>query len=440
MFAFKPRKSLTMLLALLLLILAACGGAAPEPAPALEPTETAEPTVKAPPTEAPAPEPTEVAEPTVKAPPTEATEAPPTETAEPIVESIVEPKLNLLDTLEADGRFGALIDALQSSDNLLGEIENIEPVTLFAPTDEAFEKLPPETLDALFSIPELEQTLLYHVLEKPMKAEELSAETEPRNDNGTPIAQLPTIQGDTVTIAKFDEELKVNNANIIQSDIETQNGSIIHVIDIMLQPVGLVSPATPDNLDENIEAWEPYEEGEPLSIGDAELVPGAEQMREGIRALRDVLEESGVQINIARTIRLEAHGDIYYLAPIGLEAIQNQDPDALTQEQGLIVGVLVIDNQQPIEERAFVTRLLSKENGSQEWSNEWQLSNGEVVATGNVSLTADDMEMGEIPSAAMLYGSHLCKYWFRWSDNISYHPCFYCDPFSDDDTPPPSCH
>ena len=103
------------------------------------------------------------------------------------------------------------------------------PYTVFAPTDEAFGKLPEGTLSALLEdIPKLKRIVSYHVTFGDVRAEDLME-----------IAEAETVEGSIVAIESSDGTIKVNDAQVLQSDILTDNGAI-HVIDTVLIP-GLVA-------------------------------------------------------------------------------------------------------------------------------------------------------------------------------------------------------
>jgi uncharacterized surface protein with fasciclin (FAS1) repeats len=101
------------------------------------------------------------------------------------------------------------------------------PFTVFAPTDAAFAKLPPGTITTLVqNIPQLTRILCYHVVPGRLKKADLAKYQSVGSVEGSPIDLL--IEGDV---------FEVNNATVIQADIEADNG-IIHVIDtvILMRP------------------------------------------------------------------------------------------------------------------------------------------------------------------------------------------------------------
>ncbi|MGM0603828.1 MAG: fasciclin domain-containing protein [Bacillota bacterium] len=133
---------------------------------------------------------------------------------------------DVLDTaLEADD-FNTLITAIIEAD-LVAALKGDGPFTVFAPTDEAFAALPDGVLDSLLENKEdLGNVLLYHVVSgKVMAADVLGM-------NGS---EVKTLLGDNIKIKIEDNKVYINDAQVIQTDIEASNG-VIHVIDTVLVP------------------------------------------------------------------------------------------------------------------------------------------------------------------------------------------------------------
>lgn len=110
----------------------------------------------------------------------------------------------------------------------LGEALSAEgPYTVFAPTDEAFAKLPEGTVEALLADTEkLKQVLLYHV-----------AAGEVTSDQVVKLARAETLSGAEIAIDSS-EGVKINEASVIKADVAASNG-VIHVIDSVLIPAGI---------------------------------------------------------------------------------------------------------------------------------------------------------------------------------------------------------
>lgn len=139
---------------------------------------------------------------------------------------------DIVDTAIAVGNFNTLVTAVQMA-GLVEALKGEGPFTVFAPTDEAFAKLPPDVLQAALDDPEglLTQVLLYHVVPGKVMSSDLS--------DGLEVA---TLQGENVTFTLGDGVAMVNEANIIAADIEASNG-VIHVIDTVILPPSIAAAA-----------------------------------------------------------------------------------------------------------------------------------------------------------------------------------------------------
>jgi len=121
------------------------------------------------------------------------------------------------------GNFTTLTNALRAAD-LVGTYKGMGPFTFFAPTDEAFAKLPRSTLDALLKDrAKLASIINSHVLAGMVRADELEARDS------------PSIQGEPLHIAANDSGFTVNGARISKREIEASNG-VIHAIDRVFMP------------------------------------------------------------------------------------------------------------------------------------------------------------------------------------------------------------
>jgi uncharacterized surface protein with fasciclin (FAS1) repeats len=138
--------------------------------------------------------------------------------------SAAEADKDIVDTAVAAGQFNTLAKALQAA-GLVETLKGAGPFTVFAPTDEAFAKLPAGTLDALLKdIPKLKGILTYHVVAgKVMAADVVKLKT------------AKTVNGQSVRIMAKGGKVMVDNATVTKTDIETSNG-VIHVIDTVILP------------------------------------------------------------------------------------------------------------------------------------------------------------------------------------------------------------
>ncbi len=140
-----------------------------------------------------------------------------------VIDSVVLPQ-DIVDTAVADGRFNTLATALTEA-GLVETLKGEGPFTVFAPTDDAFAKLPEGTIEALLAdIPSLSNILLYHVVAGDVRA-----------DAVVELESADTVNGAPVTIKVMDGKVYINDSQVIIADIVTTNG-VIHVIDAVLLP------------------------------------------------------------------------------------------------------------------------------------------------------------------------------------------------------------
>lgn len=134
---------------------------------------------------------------------------------------------DLVDTAEENGSFKILASALKAA-NLVDTLKGPGPFTVLAPTDDAFAKLPPGTLEALLQdVPKLSSILTYHVISGAVKADTVMT---------LDGKQAKTVNGADVTIKILaDGGVKIDSANVVSTDIMCDNG-VIHVIDNVLLP------------------------------------------------------------------------------------------------------------------------------------------------------------------------------------------------------------
>ena len=138
--------------------------------------------------------------------------------------AIAKPTADIVDTAVAAGSFTTLAKALTAAD-LVATLKGKGPFTVFAPTDEAFAKLPAGTLDALLQDKaKLKAVLTYHVVAGKVTAAQV-----------VKLKKAKTVQGGSVTITVNGANVKIDDANVTKTDIETTNG-VIHVIDSVLLP------------------------------------------------------------------------------------------------------------------------------------------------------------------------------------------------------------
>ena len=133
---------------------------------------------------------------------------------------------DIVDTATAAGQFNTLVKAVQAA-GLVDTLKGPGPFTVFAPTDAAFAKLPPGTLENLLK-PEnqekLKAILLYHVVAGDVSSKQL-----------VKLHEAKTVGGQELTIKTVGGQVMVNGATVIKADIMASNG-VIHVIDEVLIP------------------------------------------------------------------------------------------------------------------------------------------------------------------------------------------------------------
>jgi uncharacterized surface protein with fasciclin (FAS1) repeats len=128
-------------------------------------------------------------------------------------------KKDIVDTAVGAGQFKTLVAAVQTAE-LVDVLKGAGPFTVFAPTDEAFAKISKEKLDSLLKDKQaLSAVLTYHVVPGKVMAGDILK-----------VTSAPTVQGKPLMVS-----VKVNEANVIKTDIECANG-VIHVIDTVLLP------------------------------------------------------------------------------------------------------------------------------------------------------------------------------------------------------------
>jgi uncharacterized surface protein with fasciclin (FAS1) repeats len=132
---------------------------------------------------------------------------------------------DVVDMAIAAGSFDTLVTAVKAA-GLVETLKGEGPFTVFAPTDEAFAKIPPADLEALLADQEqLRAVLTYHVVPgKVMAAEVVGLES------------ARTVQGQSISIDASDG-VRVDGARVVQTDLEASNG-VIHVIDTVILPRG----------------------------------------------------------------------------------------------------------------------------------------------------------------------------------------------------------
>jgi uncharacterized surface protein with fasciclin (FAS1) repeats len=133
------------------------------------------------------------------------------------------PSKNIVEMAIAAGNFTTLVACIKAA-GLNNTLTGRGPFTVFAPTDEAFKKLPTGALDALLKdTAKLKAIMSYHVITGHVLAQDLKS------------GEVMTVQGSPLTAAVSSSDVRVNGAHVRQRDITASNG-VIHVIDAVIMP------------------------------------------------------------------------------------------------------------------------------------------------------------------------------------------------------------
>jgi len=130
---------------------------------------------------------------------------------------------DIVDTAVSAGQFNTLVAAVKEA-GLVDTLKGKGPFTVFAPTDAAFAKLPPGTVDALLKDKQkLTAVLTYHVVPGKVMAADVKS------------GPVTTVQGQALTVSARNGSVMVDNAKVVKADVLASNG-VIHVIDTVVLP------------------------------------------------------------------------------------------------------------------------------------------------------------------------------------------------------------
>jgi uncharacterized surface protein with fasciclin (FAS1) repeats len=130
---------------------------------------------------------------------------------------------DIVDTATSAGSFNTLVTAVQAA-GLVDTLKGPGPFTVFAPTDEAFAKIPKEKLDALLKDKAaLAKVLTYHVVPGKVMAADVKA------------GAVTTVEGSPLSVSMKGGKVGVNNASVVKADVIADNG-VIHAIDSVVMP------------------------------------------------------------------------------------------------------------------------------------------------------------------------------------------------------------
>ncbi|MEQ9207219.1 MAG: fasciclin domain-containing protein [Phycisphaerales bacterium] len=144
-----------------------------------------------------------------------------------VIDTVILPKTDtLLETAASAGSFNTLAAAIEAA-GLTDALNGDGPFTVFAPTDEAFAKLPAGTVENLLkpeNLDTLKSILLYHVVEGRVYS-----------DDALNAKSAKTLQGSKLSITKSESGVQINDAKVLATDIDASNG-VIHVLDSVIIP------------------------------------------------------------------------------------------------------------------------------------------------------------------------------------------------------------
>ena len=140
----------------------------------------------------------------------------------------IESGADLYETAKASGQFTILIQAIDAT-NLKSTLKGMANITMFAPTDAAFNALPPGQLAKLMqpaNLPALQRIILYHLVGAQVDSSKIKGAKGP----------VQSAEGSQLQLDGSTDVLMVNNADILQADVRTTNGGVLNAIDKVLIP------------------------------------------------------------------------------------------------------------------------------------------------------------------------------------------------------------
>jgi transforming growth factor-beta-induced protein len=237
-----------------------------------------------------------------------------------VIDTVLMPKNDIIEAARAAGSFKTLLTAIEAA-GLTDTLRGDGPFTVFAPTDEAFAKLPKETLAALLKDQaKLASILTYHVVPGKVMAADV-----------VKLKEAKTVQGQSVKI-DASNGVKVDDAKVVKTDVPATNG-IIHVIDSVLLPPDVKLGAANGDVGRTI--TRAIEHGVPLfNSGNVEACAAVYEV-----TAATVLDLAGEQLEAGSRARLErglrearhAHG-----ASDRAWALRHAFDDLLAEERGMM--------------------------------------------------------------------------------------------------------
>jgi uncharacterized surface protein with fasciclin (FAS1) repeats len=237
-----------------------------------------------------------------------------------VIDSVIMPKNDVIEAARSAGSFKTLLTAIEAA-GLTETLRGDGPFTVFAPTDEAFGKLPKETLNALLKDnAKLTAILTYHVVPGKVMAADV-----------VKLKDAKTVQGQSVKI-DASNGVKVNDAKVVKVDVSATNG-VIHVIDAVLLPPDIKLGAASHGVMRSLRAA--IDRGAPLfNAGNKDACAGIYEVTAAA-----VLELAGDDLPPAARMRLESglrQARHSHSAHDGAWALRRAFDDVFAAEHGLM--------------------------------------------------------------------------------------------------------
>ena len=227
-------------------------------------------------------------------------------------------KKNIVDTAVEAGSFNTLVTAVKAA-GLVEALSGDQPLTVFAPTDEAFAKIPKETLQAILADKEkLTAILTYHVVAGQVLAKDVVT-----------LKSAKTLQGQAASISTSRKGVKVDGANVIKTDILCSNG-VIHVIDAVILPEFSDSPSATESVllpvsgDEFKKTWVTVNDGVMGGVSEGKVRLTDDNTMEfygnlslrnngGFASVRSMPQNLDIEQGNALVLRVRGDGREYYV-------------------------------------------------------------------------------------------------------------------------------
>lgn len=237
-----------------------------------------------------------------------------------VIDAVIMPKNDIIEAARSAGSFKTLLTAIEAA-GLTDTLRGAGPFTVFAPTDEAFAKLPKNTLDALLKDKaKLSSILTYHVVPGKVMAADV-----------VKLKEAKTVQGQSVKI-DASAGVKVNDAKVVKTDVPATNG-VIHVIDSVLLPPQVKLGAASGEVGQSIRLA--IERGVPLfNAGNAEACAAVYEV-----AAQIVLEIAANELDGGTRARLERglhEAGLSHSANDRAWALRHAFDDVLSAERGMM--------------------------------------------------------------------------------------------------------